>query len=108
MKILQEWYEQNKEKPYASKQTRIELAQKTNLSVKSVSNWLRNKRKNKKIPNEKRITLESRIFLHEYFEKHCQQPNKEEIITLSQTTGLSVSKVRAWFAKERFKKKLES
>lgn len=56
LKVLKEWFEINRLNPYASKKVKAELAKKTNLSLKSITYWLLNKRrriKNQSITDSK-------------------------------------------------------
>ena len=46
---LERWFEQNKERPYASRKERLELSDATNLTQNQISFWLMYKRKKLKI-----------------------------------------------------------
>jgi hypothetical protein len=47
--ILKDWLQQNSHHPYASKDTKQELARKCDLTELQVSNWLLNSRKKLKM-----------------------------------------------------------
>lgn len=49
IQILEEWFNENIEYPYASYETKTFLALKTKLTIDQITNWLKYKRKKLKI-----------------------------------------------------------
>lgn len=107
--VLEDWFFQNIKKPYASRKQKIELAERTSLSISQVSNWLLNKRKRFKKKKFKtssnRLSTKAKLTLSEYFMNISKRPDEDEIAILSIKTGLDIKRITTWFAAERFKKK---
>ena len=105
--MLEEWFFNNKNNPYASYRNKIELSKKTNLTVNQVSKWLvKRRKKNKEQYNGKsRLSLDAKLILKNHFETISANPNKEQLNKLSNSLDISEKKISQWFAKKRFEKK---
>jgi hypothetical protein len=105
--ILEEWYEHNRNFPYANNIINQELAKKTNLSVNQVKNWINHKRaylrKHEPFSNC-RFTPKNRLILSDFY-KNNQDPNTNERKHLVDITGLTERQIKSWFAKKKFKAK---
>lgn len=103
--VLEDWFESNKEEPYATHEVKTELALKTKLSLEQVSCWMDNKRasiKKKKTTRNFRFEPKKRVVLKDFFAQN-QKPNKQDIQHLMLLTGLTEKQIASWFTKERFK-----
>lgn len=107
--ILELWFSQNILYPYANKETKKELSDKTNLSVKQITQWLINQRKKiqkkKSKKRDQRLSTSQKLFLNEYFKNSSQKPDAEEILKISKKTGIDSKKIYFWFGTQRFKLK---
>jgi transcriptional regulator with XRE-family HTH domain len=93
------------ENTFAKKETKIELAKQTNLSVNQVSKWLNDQRARRKKVVLKPIknNNSSKKILRDYFENVTRTPTNLEIKNLKKLTGLSEKKINYWFnLKNRF------
>jgi hypothetical protein len=105
IEILKNWYDLHAENTFAKKETKIELAKQTNLSVVQVSKWLNDQRARRKKVLLKPIknSISSKKILRDYFENVTRTPTNLEIKNLKKLTGLSEKKINYWFyLKNRF------
>ena len=105
IEILRNWYDLYAENTFAKKETKIELAKQTNLSVNQVSKWLNDQRARRKKVVLKPIknNNSSKKILRDYFENVTRTPTNLEIKNLKKLTGLSEKKINYWFnLKNRF------
>lgn len=106
LNVLKDWYESNKEFPFASQQTKKLLAEKANLSIKQVDSWLcitRTRKKDSNNPN-RLLSIKNRKLLLDFFNKTIF-PNQFEIKNLSNIINKSEKQVNQWFINERYKRK---
>lgn len=87
-------------------ETKKKLAKESNLSYKQVEQWLSNRRRNKKKKSEnnriKSISIEQKVILSDFFFNKTRRPKKDEIVLLSELTGLNQKKISYWFTKKRY------
>lgn len=99
--FLEEWFLKNqKTKPFKDS---IEfLSDKTNLSHKQVSKWIRNKhqRQNKQTTQ---LKVEQVILLKNYYKNVNKHPFSHELVELSKSIGENETRIRKWFDFERHK-----
>jgi hypothetical protein len=107
--LLEEWYSLNEEKTYASKILKQELANKTNLSIQQVSNWLTNKRafvKKNQDQSNQRFSPKIRMILTKFYKENRNTDlNNSDLKSLEDETGLTQKQIKAWLAKMKFKSK---
>ena len=82
------------------------MTDKTNLTENQITRWLQNKRarhsypvKTKRLSNEIKMSLKRSFLVNRY-------PKKIKLKELALTTGISVIKIKLWFANERYKSKV--
>jgi len=105
--LLEEWYSLNEEKTYASKILKQELANKTNLSIQQVSNWLTNKRafvKKNQDQSKQRFSPKIRMILTKFYKENRNARNSD-LKSLEDETGLTQKQIKAWLTKMKFKSK---
>lgn len=106
LKVLKQWFEANRNHPYASLKTKKKLSFEANLSIRQITNWLyyeRKKMKSNRLMN--RTTTKRKDILQKHFFTINKFPNKKELNELAKTTGQSEKVISAWFANQRFKNK---
>ena len=106
--ILTEWFEKNRDNPYATVEIKHQLAFQTKLTPKQVSDWLRGARnmaKKNKNPNSILFKIKKNRILKNHFYNINQKPNYQDMDQLAQLIGISRKKIISWFAMERFKNK---
>jgi hypothetical protein len=109
--ILQKWLDNNIDEPYASRETRHNLAKLTKLSVNEVDQWLLSarrklKRKNKNINfKNNRLDNEKTRVLMDFFNNISYRPGPLDIEQLAKRLCLNEKKVYSWFVVQRFKEK---
>jgi hypothetical protein len=86
-KILEDWVNDNSD-TNASELQKLELSEKTNLTIKQISYWLNNnRRKNKSInKNTNRLTTNAKIILNDYFNNINKRPSARELIDINTLT----------------------
>ena len=95
IQLLDEWYKLNTGKIHLD-DIRV-IANKCDLSVKQVKDWLR---RQKKKANSKKTLI--RTLLEKSF-KRKQSPSSDEVEDLVIKTGLSRKKIIHWFANKRIR-----
>ena len=104
--ILNEWYDSNINNPYLSSKNKKILAKKSNLTENQITKWLQNKRaRSSKPKRSKRVSIETKKILKSTFLLN-RYPKNYKLKEMALKTGLSVKKIRLWFAYERFKLKV--
>ena len=104
--ILNQWFDSNIQNPYLSPKIKKILANKSNLTENQVTRWLQNKRARQSNPKiTKRLSNEIKKSLKKSFSLN-RYPKDDKIKELSSKTGISVKKIKLWFANERHKSKV--
>ena len=106
-RILETWWENNKEYPFASKTDITELSIRTQLDEKKITNWLNNKRMRSKILEKPRkcFTENDKQILSNFFTTRTENPGLNDLILLSKIINKDEKKIRAWFNRQRYQKK---
>ena len=97
--ILEEWFNSNISKPNANRHQKNELALKTSLTPKQISNWLLKKRKklnSKNKENVNRLSTKDKIFLKNFFKNVSKRPTDDQISEQCQSTVLVDKKILSW------------
>jgi len=109
--ILEQWYQDNRDFPYANSIIKQELARKTNLSEKQIKNWIDHKRayirkhqSDQQSSSNRCFSPNIRLVLNEFYQNN-QNPNVNELQHLVSVTGLTVKQVKCWFSKRKFRAK---
>lgn len=103
---MEDWFQENIQKPYANRKEKEELSKKTNLKFKQISNWLMYRRKKlKKVNFNEHLSLKNKIILNEFFNNQNRRPDRSELTKLQEMTALSRKRIIAWFTVKRFKNK---
>ena len=102
--LLHNWIDQNPDFKI-NLVTKQLLSALTGLTVKQVSDWLKNeKNKSKKEDTpSNRIIFSQRMILKSHFIYANSRPNVNEVQILMKKTGLTEKKIMAWFTKQRHK-----
>jgi hypothetical protein len=108
---LEQWFNINKDNPYASDSDIALLQKYTRLEVKSIQRWLSNRRKTAKQTENLQLlhdhfTTEQTLFLNNYFNRVSFNPNKSETACLAQKLHYSEKKISAWFKRKRYLKNI--
>jgi len=101
LECVNELVKQFSENDYPTTKQKEEIAKKTNLSVRQISAWYRNRRK--KLQRRKRVPTHLVNYLVKEYNKN-KQPNEDDLERMSQRTKLPVDCVTSWFEKKRSKK----
>lgn len=112
--ILENWFEANKNHPYAASSVINQLCLMTSLDFQTVKRWIENKRTRSKdsssIKGSKKqrineyFTQNDREILSNFFKTISEHPGPRDIDLLNQFIQKDSKKIRNWFNSERFKK----
>ena len=103
---MNQWFDSNLHNQYLSPKIKKILANKSNLTENQVTKWLQNKRaRQNKSKITKRLSKKIKKSLMKSFLVN-RYPKNERIEELSLKTGISVKKIKLWFANERHKTKV--
>ena len=89
---------------FPTQQEKLELSIKSSLTISQVTNWFKTKRK-RLHSNKKKMTITETYVLLKYFDNVNKKTSLLERNKMAVETGLSVMRISAWFAKQRFKMK---
>lgn len=114
-KILESWFEVNKNHPYVTQSVIIELSLKTNLDFDSVKRWIENKRTRTKdlsvVKGTKNnranqyFTCEDNAILKNFYKFKSNHPGPKDLELLKTLIEKDEKKIRNWFNLERFRQK---
>jgi hypothetical protein len=104
---MEKWFNENKDNPYASKQTLNELAQQTKLTCQQVSTWLNHARNKSKYSSASSISIDQKIILKNSFMKNSR-PAKDEIQNLARLTNLAENRIAKWFTYTRYRVRISN
>ena len=103
--ILENWYQLNKEHPYAKKKDLFELQRGTNLAIKTIQRWLDNRRANRRKKDNKQLSPEEKCYLLDFFEKTNGYPEYDDFKVMCQDLQRTEKQLRVWFSVKRFRDK---
>lgn len=97
-------YESINSKKIFSKEEKMELSRKTNLTVRQISKWTSNSRSRKNGSSKlKRISYNEDVLLNNFYETQSKYPNKEQLFKLATSLSLSKRQISQWFYRKRRK-----
>ena len=100
---MNEWLNANSKNPYASNETKRELAFRANIPVFSVSYWLNNTRKKIKAKKpSKHFSLDQKNILLQHYNNFNGKISREELKRLSIAFNKPEKRIATWFYKKRF------
>jgi hypothetical protein len=87
--------------PYPSGEIKRSLSLDTNLSINDISKWFDKERRKikraKESKSSRRIVKKTKDILNNFYKNVNKYPNRNELETLSEQTGLTVEKIIFWF-----------
>ena len=106
--ILEEWFSNNLENPYPSKNVLRDLARRTCITTKKINRWLIRKRHitNKRSKIDTTILRENKRILESVFHINTR-PSKEELQLLSEKTEMTPKQISIWFKNQRYRKRIQ-
>lgn len=108
--ILEKWFNENKENPYPSNETKHLLATLTAKTYNQVDSWFIKKRQELKKSNKsfyKHISPDQKKVLISFLDKINCTPGKQDIQLIIERSGLTKRQIINWYFYHRTKKNTE-